>query len=174
MWLETNSIPFKHALKYQNKIEEFLTGSGEAIEVLHDHIWMVVIKVMENTGKPVADGLGIAMHLIEMLPIILLHLAFHSAMPGLTGFMPEVYAAWPWTDILDFSHVPPPQSDRRVLNVLCDEIVKNVHGITKKDEEVEPTWMMTMADVSTIGAKAVKDGAGDGPTSSQCMSHTPD
>ena len=66
------------------------------------------------------DGLGITMHLVEMLPTIPLHLTFQSAVPGLTGFTPEVYDAWPKsrTDILDFSHMPPPQSNQKAIDVL--------------------------------------------------------
>ena len=43
-------------------------------------------------ANPLADGLGIAMRLVDMLPTILIHLAFHSSTPGLTRFVPEVYA----------------------------------------------------------------------------------
>ena len=108
--MDTNSILFHHTLEYQNKMSDFLTESDEAIEVLHDCIWKVVMKVMEDAGKPTADDLGITMHLVDMLPTMPLHLAFHSSTPGLTGFMPEVYATQHWsrTDILDFSHMPPP------------------------------------------------------------------
>ena len=145
-WLDMNSILFHHALEYQNKMSDFLTESNEAIEALHDHIWKVVMKVMEDAGKPMADGLGITMHLVDMLPTILLHLAFQSATPGLTRFTPEVYAAQPKSrmDILDFSHVPPPQSDWKVLDVLCEEIVKNVCGTTEKEKAIQPTWLMSM------------------------------
>ena len=132
-WLDTNSILFHHALKYQNKMSDFLMESDEAIEVLCDHIWMVAMKVMEDAGKSMADGLRIAMCLVDMLPIIPLHLAFHLFTPGLTIFAPEVYAAQPKsrTDILDFSHAPPPQSNWKALYVLCEEIVKNVCGATE-------------------------------------------
>ena len=51
-WLDTNSILFHHALEYQNKMSDFLTESNEAIEALHDCIWTVVMKVMEDAGKP--------------------------------------------------------------------------------------------------------------------------
>ena len=85
VWLDTNSILFHHALEYQNKLSNFLTESKEAIEALHDCIWTVVVKVMEDAGKPMADGLGITMHLVDMLPTIPIHLAFHSSTPGLTG-----------------------------------------------------------------------------------------
>ena len=91
-WFDTNSIIFCHALEYQIKLSDFLKESEEAIEVLHDRIWTVVVKVMEDAGKPVADGLGIAMHLVDMLPTIMIHLAFHSSTSGLTGFVPEIYA----------------------------------------------------------------------------------
>ena len=88
--------------------------------------------------------------------------------------MQEVYAAWPKsrTDILDFSHAPPPQSDRKVLDVLREEIVKNACGTTE-EKAVQPTWLMSMANVSTIGVKAAEVGAGDGPTSSPWASRSP-
>ena len=134
----------------------------------------VVMKVMEDAGKPMADGLGIAMHLVDMLPTILLQLAFHSSTLGLTSFVPEVYAAWPKSrmDILDFSHVSPLQSDQKVLDVLHEEIVKNACGTTE-EKAIQPTWLMSMANVSTIGIKAVEIGASDGPTSSPCACHSP-
>ena len=105
-WLDTNSILFRHALEYQNKLSNFLIESKEAIEALHDCFW-TVIKVMEDAGEPVSNGLGIAVHLVDMLPTIPIHLASDSSPPGLTGFMPEVYAAWPWfkTDVLDLMHI---------------------------------------------------------------------
>ena len=173
--MDTNSILFHHALEYQNKMNDFLTESDKAIEALHDRIWAVVMKVMEDVGKPTADGLGIAMHLVEILPTILLHLAFHLSTPGLTIFTPEVYATRPKsrTDLLDFSNIPPLHSSRMVLHVLREEIVKNVQGTPEKVKAVEPTWMMSMANVSTIGAKAAEIGAGDGPSSSPHAPHSP-
>ena len=174
-WLDTNMILFHHTLEYQNKMSDFLTESSEAIETLHDHIWMVVLKVMEDAGKPMAGGLGIAMHLVDMLPTIPLHLSFQSAVPGLTGFTPEVYAAWPKSrmDILDFSHVPPPQSNQKAMHVLCEEIVKNACGTTDKVKAIQPRWLLSMANVSTIGVKAAEVGAGDGPSSSPRTCHSP-
>ena len=136
---------------------------------------MVVLKVMEDAGKPVADGLGITMHHVDMLPTILLHLTFQSAVPGLTGFTPEVYAAQSKsrTDIMDFSHVPPPQSNQKVIDVLHEEFVKNAHGTTDKVKAIQPTWLLSMVNVSTIGEKAAEVGADDGPTSSPHASHSP-
>ena len=47
---------------------ELVTSSREAIQALHEYIWKVVCQVMEDTGKSVVDGLGIALHLVDMLP----------------------------------------------------------------------------------------------------------
>ena len=170
-----NLILFCHTLEYQNKMSNFLTESSKAIEVLHDHIWMVLLKVMEDARKPAADGFGIAMCLGDMIPTIPLHLTFQSAVPGLTRFTLEVYTSRPKsrTDILDISHVPPLQSDQMVIDVLLEEIVKNAHGTTDKVKAIQPTWLLSMANVSTIGVKAAGVGAGDGPTSSSCTSHSP-
>ena len=174
-WLDTNSILFHHALEYQNNLSNFLTESEDAIEVLHDHIWTVVVKVMEDTGKPMANGLGITMHLVDMLPTILISLAFHSSTPWLTRFAPEVYAARPRfrTDVLDFSHTPPLQSDRKLLDVLHEEILKNMGGAPKMVKPVELAGCFAIADLSTIGVKACEVGASDGPTSSRCTSCSP-
>ena len=151
-WLDTNSILFCHTLEYQNKLSNFLKESKGAIEALHGCIWTVMVQVMEVTGKPAADGLGITMCLVDMLPTIPTHLAFHSSTPGLTSFVPEVYAAQPWfrTDILDLTHMPPPQGDQKVLDVLCEEIIKNMGGASKTAKAVEP------ASLSTIGGKTCK------------------
>ena len=54
-------------------------------------------------------------------------------------------------DLLEFSHMPPLQSDWNVMTVLCEEIVKNAHGTTE-EKTIHPTWLMSIASVSTIGS----------------------
>ena len=112
-WLDTNSLLFHHALEYQSRMIELITRSQESIQALHDHIWKVVIQVMEKAGKSAADGLGITLCLVDMLPTIPLQLAFNTATAGLPRCAPEVYAVWPMmgTDGLDFSYTPPLGSD---------------------------------------------------------------
>ena len=133
-WLDTNSLLFRHALEYQNNMIELFTRSREAIQALHECIWKVVSQVMENAGKSVAGGLGIALHLVDMLPTIPLQLAFNTATAGLPGCTPKVYAVQPkmGTDGLDFSHAPPPGSDRDAMTVLGKEILKSTRG-TKRE-----------------------------------------
>ena len=46
---------------------QLVTRSQEAIQALHEHIWKVVCQVMESAGKSMADGLEIALHLVDML-----------------------------------------------------------------------------------------------------------
>ena len=95
-WLDTNSLLlFSHALEYQNKMIELVTSSKEAIQALHERICKVFSQVIEDAGKSVADGLGITLHLVDMLPTIPLQLAFNTATAKLLGCTPKVYAAWP-------------------------------------------------------------------------------
>ena len=173
-WLDTNSIIFHHTLEYQKKMTEFFTESSGAIEALHDHIWEVVMKVMEDAGKPMADGLRITLHLVDMLPTVPLQLAFNTATLGLTGFAPEVYAAWPNSrmDLLDFSHAPPPRNNQNMMTVLHEEIIK-MHMVLQKEKAIQPTWLMSITNVSTISVRAAETGGSDGPSSSPCMSHSP-
>ena len=167
-WLDTYSILFRHALAYQNKLSNFLTESEEAIEALLDCIWTVIVKVIKDTGTPTSDGLEITVCLVDMLPTIPIHLAFHSSKPGLTSFAPEVYAAWPWfrMDVLDLTHMPPLQNNRKVLYVLHEEIIKNMGGASNTAKAVEPAACFGMAPLSTIGGKACEVGASDGPANS--------
>ena len=130
-WLDTNSILFCHALEYQNKLNDFFTESEEAIEALHDCIWTVILKVMEDAGTPMSDGLGITVHLVDMLPTILIHLAFHTSTPELTSFAPEVYAGWPWLRMKCYgshAHATTAKCNQKALDVLCEEIINNLGG----------------------------------------------
>ena len=175
MWLGTNSILFHHALKYQKKLNNLSTESEEAIEVLHDRIWTVVLKLMEDAGTPTSNGLGVAVCLVDMLPIILTHLAFHTDTPMLTSFVPEVYAGQPWlrTNALDLTHMPPLQSDWKALDVLCEKIINNLGGISKVARVVEPTACFSGPSLSTVCEKAGEVGTSDGPTKSLHAFHTP-
>ena len=173
-WLETNSILYCHALDYQEKMAEFVSESSRAIKALHDHIWEVVMRIMEDAGKPMADGLGITLHLVDMVPTIQHQLTFHMATLGLASFAPEVYAALPKsrTDLLDFSYVPPLKSEQNVMSVLQKEVVKNVYGTTE-EKAVPPTWLLSVVPMSSISVKAVKASGSDGPTSSPCVPGSP-
>ena len=142
-WQDTNSLLFSHALEYQNKMIELVTSSSEAIQALHECIWKVVSQVMEDAGKYTVDGMGIALHLVDMLPTIPLQLTFSTATAGLLECTPEVYAARPKTrtDGLDFSHAPPLGSDRDAMAVLREEILKIMPGTEEK--AIQPTWLLT-------------------------------
>ena len=156
VWLATNSILFWHTLEYQNELSDFLTESKDAIEALHDHIWTVFMKVIEDTSKPMADGLEIAICLVDMLPTFPIHLAFHSSTLGFTRFMPEIYTAQPKfrTDALHFSHMPLPGSDWKALDVLHEKILKNMCGTPDVANALEPMCCFAMVDPSPIGVKA--------------------
>ena len=109
-----------------------------------------VSQVMEDAGKSLADGLGITLCLVDMLPTIPLQLAFNTATARLLGCTPEVYAAQPKmrTDGLDFSHAPPPGSDRDAMAVLRKEILKSMCGTEEK--AIQPTWLLTVASVGSV------------------------
>ena len=156
-WLDTNSLLFCHALEYQSRVIELVTRSQESIQALHDHIWKVVIQVMEKAGKSVVDSLGIALCLIDMLPTIPLQLAFNTATARLPRCAHKVYAEWPTmgTDGLDFSYTPPPGSDQNAMTVLGEEILKS--ACNTEEKAAQPTWLVTMAGEGTVGVQVVEE-----------------
>ena len=58
------------------------------------------------------------------------NLTYHSTPPMITGFMPEVYAQQPWLGLhsLDLTHTPPPDSHRKAVDVLKEEILHSTGG----------------------------------------------
>ena len=130
---------------------------------------------MEDAGVPMSDGLGIVVHLVDMLPTILIHLAFHSTMLMLTSFALEVYASRPWLrmNIMDLMHTPPLQSDQMALDVLREEIINNLGGAPKAAKVVEPMACFSVPSLSSVGGQAGEVGTGDGTAKSPCTSHTP-
>lgn len=92
-WLYTNSHLFQHCLEYQSNMMELIDRSQKVIQAMHDRIWEVVCGVMGCSGRPVADGLEIALHLVDMLPSIPLQLSFNTVTAGLPGYTPEALAS---------------------------------------------------------------------------------
>ena len=168
-WLETNSTLFHHTLEYETKLNEFVTESKNAIEALHDCIWTVVSRIMEDTGAPVSDGLGIAMYLVDMLPTILIH----SAAPMLTGFMLEVYASWPWlrTNIINLMHTPALHSNWMILDVLHEEIINNISGAPKVANVGVPMACFSIPLLDSLGGHVGKVGASNSTAKSAHAFH---
>ena len=138
---------------------ELITRIQESIQALHDHIWKVVIQVMEKAGKYVADSLGITLHLVDMLPTIPLQLAFNTATARLPRCAPEVYAVQSTmgTNGLDFSYTSPPGSDQNAMTVLAEEILKSVSSTEEK--AAQPTWLVTAAGKGTVEVQVVESKA---------------
>ena len=69
-------------------------------------------------------------HLLDTLPSFPADLAYHSTPPMITGFMLEVYAQWLWLGLhsLDLMHTPPPDSHRKAVDVLKEEIFHSTGG----------------------------------------------
>ena len=68
------------------------------------HLGRGPCRVMESAGKLAADGLGVALHLVGMLPTIPLQLTFNMVTAGPLGHTPKAltYASQssiePWGD----------------------------------------------------------------------------
>ena len=87
-WLQINSLLFCHTIDHQQFMVRLINRSQEAIQALHGRIWEVVHRVMESAGKSAADGLGIALHLVSMLPTIPLEPAFNTVTAQPPGYTP--------------------------------------------------------------------------------------
>ena len=91
-----------------------INRSQEAIQALHDRIWEVVRRVMESAGKSTADGLGITLHLVSMLPTIPLEPAFNTITAQPPGYTPRA-----------LTYASQDSIDRGAMAVLGEELTRD-------------------------------------------------
>ena len=135
-WLQTNSLLFRHTVEYQNNMTQLVTRSQKAIQVLHERIWEVVHQVMESAGKSAVDSLEIALHLVDMLPSIPLHLTYNTVTAELPGVTPEA-----------LTYTSPLSIDQGVMSVLGKEITGSCSA---EDKVMQATWHLTATNTGSV------------------------
>ena len=113
-WLRINSLLFCHTIDHQQFMVWLINRSQEAIQALHDRIWEVVRRVMENAGKSAADSLGITLHLVGMLPTIPLQPAFNTVTAELPGYTPRA-----------LTYTSQDSIDRGAMAILGEELIRD-------------------------------------------------
>ena len=146
-WLHINSLLFCHTLDYQRYMVQLINHSQEAIQALHERIWEVVRQVMESAGKSTADGLGVALHLVDMLPTIPLQLTFNTVTAGPLGHTPKA-----------LTYASQRSIDCGAMTVLGEELIRE--PLSAKDEVMQAIWCVTATDTGST-RMATTGGAGD-------------
>ena len=147
-WLHMNSLLFHHTLDYQRYMIQLVNHSQEAIQALHKRIWEVVRRVMESAGKSAVDGLGVALHLVDMLPTIPLQLTFNTVTAGLLGHTPKALMYASQSSI-----------DHGGMSVLRGELIREPPSA--KDEVMQAVWHVTAADTGSIRVPTTRGAGGD-------------
>ena len=128
-WLHINYLLFRHTLDYQKYMVQLINRSQEAIQALHERIWEVVCRVMESAGKSMADSLGIALHLVAMLPTIPLQLTFNTVTAGPLRHTPEA-----------LTYASQCSIDRGAMTVLSEELTREPPSA--KDKAMQAVWQL--------------------------------
>ena len=149
-WLETNSLLFHHTIEYQGNMIQLVTRSQEAIQALHEHICKVICQVMESAGKSVADGLEIALCLVDMLPSIPLQLTFNTVTARLPRFTPETLT---YTSLLS--------TDQGAMTVLSKEILKGAY--VAEEKVMQATCCVTVTNTGLVKVTMIGSKGGDDP-----------
>ena len=136
-WLHVNSLLFRHTLDYQRYMVQLVNHSQEAIQALHECIWEVVRQVMESAGKSAVDGLGVALHLVNMLPTIPLQLTFNTVTAGPLGHTPKA-----------LTYASQSSIDRGAMSVLREELIREPPSA--KDEAMQAVWHVMAADTGSL------------------------
>ena len=97
---------------------------------------------MESAGKSVADGLGIALHLVDMLPTIPLQLAFNTITAMLLRHTPEALTYTSQCSI-----------DRGAMTILGEELTRE--PTSAKDQAMQAIWHAMATDTGSIKVATV-------------------
>ena len=100
---------------------------------------------------PLGAGLAIVFHLFDTLPSFPANLMYQSTSPMITGFVPKVYAQWPWLGLhsLDLAHTPPPDNRRKAEDVLKEAILHSTGGNAATAVSTGPSTSTSMAPKQT-------------------------
>ena len=146
-WLHINSLLFCHAIDHQQFMVWLINRSQEAIQALHDQNWEVVRRVMESAGKSAADGLGITLHLVSMLPTIPLQPAFNTVTPKPPGYTPRA-----------LTYASQDSIDRGAMSVLGEELIRDP---TRGHDQVMQASSHTTATDTVSTRFTTVEGTGD-------------
>ena len=158
-WLHINSLLFHHTIDHQEFMVRLINRSQEVIQALHDRIWEVVCQVMESAGKSAADGLGIALHLVSMLPTIPLQPAFNTVTPEPPRYTPRA-----------LTYASQDSIDRGAMSVLGEELIRD--PTRGQDQAMQASSCVMVTD--TISTRfATVEGTGDDRPSPNFSPHSP-
>ena len=158
-WLHINSLLFRHPIDHQQFMVQLINRSQEAIQALHDHIWKVVCWVMESAGRSAADGIGIALHLMGLLPTIPLQLAFNTVTPEPPGYTPRA-----------LTYASQDSIDHGAMSVLGEELTRD--PTRGHDQATQASSRVTTTDTVSTRFATVR-GTGDDHPGPNFSLHSP-
>ena len=136
-----------------------INRSQEAIQALHDRIWKVISRVMESTGRSAADGIGIALHLVGLLPTIPLQLAFNTITPEPPGYTPRA-----------LTYASQDSIDRGAMSVLGEELTRD--PTRGHDQVTQASSRVTTTDTVSTRFMTIR-GTGDNRPGPNFSPHSP-
>ena len=150
-WLHINSSLFRHAIDHQQFMVQLINRNQEAIQALHDHIWKVISWVMESTGRSAADGIGIALHLMGLLPTIPLQLAFNTITPEPPGYTPRA-----------LTYASQDSIDHGAMSVLSEELTRD--PTRGHDQVTQASSRVTTTDTISTRFVTIRDTGNNRPS----------
>ena len=160
-WLHINTSLFRHAIDHQQFLVRLIERSQVDIQALHDRIWKVTSRVMGSAGRSAADGIGIALHLVGLLPTVPIQLAFNTITPELPGYTPRA-----------LTYASQDSVDRGAMSVLGEELTI---APTRHDQASQASSRVMTTDTASTRFITIR-GTGDnppGPSFSRAPTHSP-
>ena len=90
-WKDTSDIIFSHLLKYDSELATFLTSAEDTLRNKCEEIWRHVHNLAETANFSPQAGLSLALQVLNWLPNIPWDLSYHTGIPMMFAYGPELY-----------------------------------------------------------------------------------
>ena len=91
VWKDANDIIFSHLLKYNSELATFLTSAEDTLMNKREEIWRHVHSLAETANFSPQAGLSPALQVLNFLPNIPWDLSYHTRIPMMFTYGPELY-----------------------------------------------------------------------------------
>ena len=95
-WKDTNDILFSHLLQYNVELASFISSTKDALRNKREDIWWCIHNLLGATNCSPLTCLSMSLQILQWLPSILWDLSFHTGVPSMFAYSPEVYKLHPW------------------------------------------------------------------------------
>ena len=130
-WKDATEVIFSHLLKYDTQMAAFISATEGTLQAKCDEIWRHVHSLMDTAKIPHRICLPLALQTLDQLPAIPWDLSYHTGIPLMFTYSPELYNFQTWSAVRDGDYLL--DNDAQATNLLSCKLVHMAGGVGPDD-----------------------------------------